>query len=91
VAFSKSGKFVYAGYDDYACHSWDTVLGGLADLHNDDVPRHENRVSCLGVSRDGKALCTGSWDTLLKARCQRRSSRSLRALPLTGSLAQIWA
>jgi len=27
---------------------------------------HENRVSCLGVSSDGHALCTGSWDCLLK-------------------------
>ena len=27
---------------------------------------HENRVSCLGVSPTGDALCTGSWDTLLK-------------------------
>ena len=29
-------------------------------------PGHENRVSCLGVSPSGDALCTGSWDTLLK-------------------------
>jgi WD40 repeat protein len=27
---------------------------------------HENRVSCLGVSPSGDALCTGSWDALLK-------------------------
>ena len=27
---------------------------------------HENRVSCLGVSPDGTALCTGSWDYTLK-------------------------
>jgi hypothetical protein len=27
---------------------------------------HENRVSCLGVSQDGMALCTGSWDSMLK-------------------------
>ncbi|CAJ0642204.1 3038_t:CDS:2 [Entrophospora sp. SA101] len=27
---------------------------------------HENRVSCLGVSDDGMALCTGSWDSSLK-------------------------
>jgi hypothetical protein len=29
---------------------------------------HENRVSCLGVSTDGMALCTGSWDSTLKVR-----------------------
>jgi guanine nucleotide-binding protein G(I)/G(S)/G(T) subunit beta-1 len=27
---------------------------------------HDNRISCLGVSGDGIALCTGSWDSLLK-------------------------
>ncbi len=27
---------------------------------------HDNRVSCLGVSSDGMALCTGSWDSCLK-------------------------
>lgn len=27
---------------------------------------HENRVSCLGVSVDGMALCTGSWDSTLR-------------------------
>ena len=27
---------------------------------------HENKISCLGVNPNGTALCTGSWDTLLK-------------------------
>lgn len=27
---------------------------------------HEGRVTCLGLSADGSALCTGSWDTNLK-------------------------
>jgi len=27
---------------------------------------HDNRVSCLGVSGNGNALCTGSWDSTLK-------------------------
>ena len=27
---------------------------------------HDNRVSCLGMCPTGEALCTGSWDTLLK-------------------------
>lgn len=62
VAFSASGKVLFAGYDDYNCYVWDTQLGTNA-AH---LTGHENRVSCLGVSNDGKALCTGSWDTLLK-------------------------
>jgi len=62
VAFSKTGKMLFAGYDDYNCYVWDTQLGQLVD----QLIGHDNRVSCLGVSDDGKALCTGSWDTLLK-------------------------
>ena len=27
---------------------------------------HDNRVSCLGMQSQGKALATGSWDTLMK-------------------------
>ncbi|KER29816.1 WD domain, G-beta repeat protein [Opisthorchis viverrini] len=27
---------------------------------------HDNRVSCLGVSEDGMAVCTGSWDSFLR-------------------------
>lgn len=40
---------------------------------NSDVPRvtgvlagHDNRVSCLGVTDDGMAVATGSWDSFLK-------------------------
>ncbi|QQP38621.1 Guanine nucleotide-binding protein subunit beta-1, partial [Caligus rogercresseyi] len=51
VAFSKSGRLLLAGYDD-----WNRV-GVLAG--------HENRVSCLGVTDDGMAVCIGSWDSFL--------------------------
>ena len=34
-------------------------LGELQDSH-------KNRISCLGMSADGSALCTGSWDSNLK-------------------------
>jgi len=62
VAFSKSGRFLFAGYDDFDCNVWDTLKGeriGVLQGHND-------RVSCLGVTADGMALCTGSWDNLLR-------------------------
>lgn len=62
VGFSRTGRMMFAGYDDYNCYVWDTQLGTLVD----QLIGHDNRVSCLGVSDDGKALCTGSWDTLLK-------------------------
>lgn len=62
VAFSGSGRLLFAGYDDYNCYVWDTITGTLSA----QLVGHDNRVSCLGVSPDGRALCTGSWDTLLK-------------------------
>jgi len=62
VAFSISGRYLFAGYDDFQCRVWDSMTGEMVySLEN-----HDNRVSCLGVSSDGMALCTGSWDTLLK-------------------------
>lgn len=62
VAFSISGRLLFGGYDDYHCHVWDTLRGERVGT----LSGHENRVSCLGVSTDGMALCTGSWDNLLK-------------------------
>lgn len=62
VAFSISGRLLFGGYDDYHCHVWDTLRGERVGV----LSAHENRVSCLGVSTDGMALCTGSWDNLLK-------------------------
>jgi len=62
VAFSISGRYLFAGYDDFNCHVWDTLKGEKVYT----LQGHDNRVSCLGVSSDGMALCTGSWDSLLK-------------------------
>jgi guanine nucleotide-binding protein G(I)/G(S)/G(T) subunit beta-1 len=62
IAFSASGRLLFAGYDDFSSHVWDTLKGE----HIGTLAGHENRVSCLGVSRDGMALCTGSWDSYLK-------------------------
>eukprot|EP01103_Thecamoeba_quadrilineata_P008289 TRINITY_DN18057_c0_g1_i1.p1 TRINITY_DN18057_c0_g1~~TRINITY_DN18057_c0_g1_i1.p1 ORF type:complete len:357 (-),score=52.27 TRINITY_DN18057_c0_g1_i1:123-1079(-) len=63
VAFSSSGRFLFAGYDDYQCHVWDTLKG---DKPITSLTGHSNRISCLGVCSDGTALCTGSWDHFLK-------------------------
>jgi WD40 repeat protein len=53
---------LYAGYDDFNSYVWDTMKGKqVASLVG-----HDNRVSCLGMSSDGMALCTGSWDSFLK-------------------------
>lgn len=62
VAFSASGRVLFAGYDDYNCNVWDTLKGERVGV----LSGHDNRISCMGVSGDGIALCTGSWDSLLK-------------------------
>lgn len=64
VSFSRSGRILFAGYDDYNCLGWDTL--GSTDKHCFQLQGHENRVSCVGVCPSGEALATGSWDTLLK-------------------------
>lgn len=38
--------------------SWPFFVGVLAG--------HDNRVSCLGVTDDGMAVATGSWDSFLR-------------------------
>jgi WD40 repeat protein len=62
VAFSISGRILFGGYDDWTCNVWDTLRGERVGV----LTGHENRVSCLGVSSDGMALCTGSWDSTLR-------------------------
>lgn len=50
-------------------------VGGLSGSVADTTPLpsspgvlagHDNRVSCLGVTDDGMAVATGSWDSFLK-------------------------
>lgn len=62
VAFSKSGRLLLAGYDDFNCNVWDTLKGERVGV----LTGHDNRVSCLGVTEDGIAIATGSWDSFLK-------------------------
>jgi len=62
VDFSKTGKVLFCGHDDYVVQVWNVATSrNLTTL-----VQHDHRVSCLGVSSDGKALCTGSWDTYLR-------------------------
>ena len=67
VAFSISGRILFGGYDDWTCNVWDTLKGERVGV----LTGHENRVSCLGVSSDGMALCTGSWDSTLRVSASR--------------------
>jgi len=62
VAFSISGRFFFGGYDDFNSYIFDTLKAGQLTR----LMGHDNRVSCMGMSGDGQALCTGSWDSFLK-------------------------
>ena len=62
IDLSVSGRLLFAGYNDYTVNVWDTLKCQRVAL----LYGHENRVSCLRVSPDGTALCTGSWDTTLR-------------------------
>lgn len=71
VDFSKTGRLLFAGYDNYEWKGWDTCKKGEGVDSAFSEAKHENRVSCLGVNSGegqyaGTALCTGSWDTYLK-------------------------
>ncbi|XP_054858473.1 guanine nucleotide-binding protein G(I)/G(S)/G(T) subunit beta-3 isoform X1 [Eublepharis macularius] len=62
VSFSRSGRLLMAGYDDFNCNIWDTLKSERVGI----LSGHDNRVSCLGVTADGMAVATGSWDSFLK-------------------------
>lgn len=62
VALSTSGRLLFAGEENYELCVWDTLKVERVRT----VSKHLNRVSCVGVSIDGNALCTGSWDTTLQ-------------------------
>lgn len=94
VGFSVSGRLLFAGYDDFNCNVWDTLKGERVGV----LAGHENRVSCLGVSADGMALCTGSWDSMLKVRLlfpffflEPGSSPSRAISDLSTFVKQIWS
>lgn len=66
MAFSNSGRLLFAGYDDGQCVGWDT-FHRRPSMH---LQRHENRVSCVGVAPDGNAVATASWDALVRVRAR---------------------
>ncbi|WP_411022879.1 WD40 repeat domain-containing protein, partial [Salmonella sp. s51228] len=63
VGLSHSGRILFSGHDDSTVLSWDLLKG---DRIYGNLGHHDSRVSCLGVSPNGMALCTGSWDTNLR-------------------------
>lgn len=63
AAFTHSGRAIYAAYDDgTSINVWDTLRSERVAL----LEGHENRVSSVGVTKDGYGLCSASWDGNLK-------------------------
>ena len=68
LAVSHSGGLIFSGHDDYNCNVWSTLEPDkpptplIAKAYYSHHP-HKSRLSCLGISPDGSALCSGSWDT----------------------------
>ena len=62
IAFSLSGRLLFAGYNDGIIIIWDVLKSVRVGL----ITGHQKRVSCLGVPPSGLALCSGSYDMQLK-------------------------
>ena len=63
--FSKSGKFIFAGYDDEPyCIVWDTVRCTYDQQKG--ILNHPQRISSIKTSPDGYSVATGSWDRVLR-------------------------
>jgi len=62
TAFSASGRLLFAAYETAQCQVWDILKAERVF----QLAAHSDRVSCLAMTGDGTALCTGSWDFSLK-------------------------
>lgn len=65
IAFSGSGRLLFAGHSDSSVLAYD-VLSDKTTPSFTLNQAHDGHVSCIGVSPNGDALCTGSWDFNLK-------------------------
>ena len=65
LSFSKSGRLVFCGHADGNVYAFDILSGKSAPTFQ-LTQAHERQVSAVAVSPAGDALCTASWDGLLK-------------------------
>jgi guanine nucleotide-binding protein G(I)/G(S)/G(T) subunit beta-1 len=65
LSFSKSGRLVFCGHDNGSIKGFD-VLSDRASPYLTLNNAHERQVSSVAVSPNGDALCTASWDSVLK-------------------------
>ena len=56
--FSKSGRVLFAAYDDHSIRAWDVVKGTQLFV----LISHQGRISHIELSPDGTALGSSSWD-----------------------------
>jgi len=64
LAFSSSGRVLFAGYDTMTPFAWDVLKpdNSMERL----LPAHSFKISCLGVHKEGHALASGAWDHVIK-------------------------
>jgi guanine nucleotide-binding protein G(I)/G(S)/G(T) subunit beta-1 len=65
LAFSRSGRLVFVGHTDGSLAAFDTLSDKTTPAYAFPTA-HERNISCLGVTPQGNALCSGSWDGLIK-------------------------
>jgi serine/threonine protein kinase/WD40 repeat protein len=58
LAWGGDGRFIAAGADDYRIYVWDTVTGKLQSV----LGEHQNAVTKLHFTRNGRFLVSVSWD-----------------------------
>lgn len=66
LSFSKSGRLIICGHADGNVVAFDVLSSNTSTPAFSMMQAHERHVSCVGVSPAGDALCTSSWDGLLK-------------------------
>jgi len=66
LSFSGSGRLCFVGHSDGSVLAFDILSDKTFAPTYTLKEAHERHVSCLGVSPNGEALCTGSWDANLK-------------------------
>lgn len=72
LSFSRSGRIIFTGQADGTVYGFDVLSTPKKAGQKHSSPAftlpqaHERHVSCVGVSPSGEALCTSSWDGLLK-------------------------
>lgn len=67
--FSKSGRVLFAAYEDGKAVAWETIskerMYHKIEHTGTEGESDKKRMSGVGVSPDGKSVCTASWDTTL--------------------------